>query len=161
MIIIACVKCASALRIAGDFDEVDHLVGKNSEWYPNDYPCWKDCGGSARFITRVDPDALRRLDVRDLTPQEAFLAFHQMGLPEERDCSAAAVVQLFKEQAVKRVLAVQIQGSHRCVIDHIEMESGSKVYFASGPEGAVVVRISKPHSYAKEALREHQVDPRT
>lgn len=157
MIYLVCLTCESALRVIGELDELDYLIGPSCEWYPERYPCWTDaCKGKAGFHQRIDSDALRKLEVRDLNPQEAFLAINQMGMPDERDCSAAAVEALFKAFSVKHVAVKQIRGSHRCVIDHIEMNNGAKVYLAPGPEGAIVYRISKPHSYAQEVLHENE-----
>ena len=140
----------------GDFNEADYLVGPSSEWYPDRYPCWNDeCTGLATFLQNIDVDALRRLSVRDLNPQEAFLALNKMGMPEERDCTAAAVQLVFKESPVKHVNARQLQDSHRSVVDHIELDNGVKVYLAASPDGAIVYRISKPHSYTHANEQAH------
>ena len=160
MIYIVCLTCKSALRIMGDSREIEHLVGRICEWYPSSYPCWTDnCVGRAQFLERIDADVVRRIEVRDLTPQEAFLALNGMGMPDEKDCSAAAVKQVFESSPVKYVDAVQIRDSHRSIVNYIEMENGTRIYLASGPEGAIVYRISRPHSYTQEVL--HEADART
>ena len=43
---------------------------------------------------------------------------------------------------IKRVSAQQIRGSHRSIIDHIELEDGTKVYLASSAFGATIYRIA-------------------
>lgn len=155
MIIIICIKCSSAIRVLGEESELQQLVGEQCDWYPMNYPCWReDCDGVARYCQRAEVEAMQRLDVRDLTPHEAFLALHQMGMPEDRDCSAAAVRELLQGNKIVGVTTRQIRGSHRCTIDVINMEDGTRVYLAAGPEGAIVYRISKPHSYTQEVLHE-------
>ena len=149
MIIIACATCASAIRVVGEIDEVQFLLGKKSDWYPDRYPCWKDCDGLAQYMQAIEATALSVLDLVDLTPHEAFIAFHGMGLPAERECSPSAIQKAFEESPVKKVHARQIKGSHRSCVDLIELEDGTRVFLGSSAHGAVVYRISSPHSYAE------------
>lgn len=143
-----------AIRTVGDPDEMDHLFGEKSEWYPDKYPHPDpDVKELGQYMMVIQPEALRELDVRDLTPHEAFLAMSGLGLPEERDCGPTAVTQAF-EHAVKSVKCRLIKGTHRSVLDSIVFEDGSELFLASAVEGAVVYRISKPRSYTKEALNE-------
>lgn len=148
MIIIACATCSSALRVVGDFDEVQYLLGPQSDWYPDKYPCWKDCGGFAEYMQSIESAALGVLDLQDLTPHEAFVAFHGMGVPNERECSPSAVQEAFRSSPVKKVHARMIKGSHRSCVDLIELENGMKIFLGSSAHGAVVYRIAAPHLYA-------------
>lgn len=158
MMLIVCLECSSALHVAGDFNEIHILLGERSEWYPDRYPCWTDgCGGLARFVERLDSDAFNQLTVHNLTTQEAFLALNGMGFPKERDCGETAVKQAFASSPVRGVGARHIHGTNRCVVDHIELENGTKIFFGAAPEGAIVYRLSRPHSYT----REHEADTRT
>jgi hypothetical protein len=93
MIIIACTDCATAVRVTGEHEELSHLLGEmNSEWYPDKYPCPASlCEGKAEFMEGIEPAAMRALTLYDLTPHEAFGAFHGLGLPGERDCGPTAV----------------------------------------------------------------------
>lgn len=146
MIIIVCTQCGVGVRTHGE--DTDVLVGQSCEWYPNKYPCPVQCGGQAS-CAEVESLSLPALDIHDLTPQEAFAAFEGLGFPEEHDCGKAAVERLFVEQRVKSVKVVQLRHQNRSRLDHIEFENGTKLYLAAATEGAVVYRISNPHSYAE------------
>jgi hypothetical protein len=86
----------------------------------------------------------------DVNPQEAYAAVNGLGLPSERDCTAAAVMQLLTEKRVTRVSATQIRDSHRCIIEYLELEDGSRVYLGSSAYGATVFRVSNPISYVEK-----------
>jgi hypothetical protein len=150
MLIIACQKCGTAVRTVGEFGEVQHLVGPGSDWYPDKYPCHKaGCDGTGVIVTNTEPKVLQSLDIVDLTPQEAFVAFHGMGLPTEHECGVMAVDRAFEASPVAKVHARNIKGTGRCAIDNIELEDGTKIFLGCSTHGAVVYRISKPHSYAE------------
>lgn len=148
MILIACLSCHTALRISGDHDEMTNLYGPGSDWYPDKYPCpIMNCGKFAEIITASGPEAMRGLDVHELTANEAFCAFNGLGMPAERDCSATAVTTLFEKHPVAKLAVRHIKGTHRSVIDWLEFDDGSRLYLGSSAYGATVYRIAKPHSY--------------
>lgn len=148
MIIIACQDCATAVRVTGEHEELNHLLGEmNTEWYPNKYPCpTSGCKGKAEFVEGVEPVALRAMTLYDLTPHEAFGAFHGLGFPEERDCGRTAVEKALLENRVVGVGCALVRGANRSVVYHLKLDNGVTVYFGSSPFGAVVYRIGKTES---------------
>jgi hypothetical protein len=151
VIYIVCALCKVGLRISpGEEGESEGLFGKQSDYYPNSYPCFKCEQPIAQFIPAMSSDSVTQLELFDVTPKEAFAAMNGLGLPGEQDCSAAAVKDLFEMCQVKRVQARPIRNSHRCLIDFIELADGTKVYLGSSAMGATVYRVAKPHSYAEQ-----------
>lgn len=155
MIVIACKDCATAVRVTGEHEELSHLLGEmNSDWYPDKYPCpTAACKGKAEFMESIEPSALRMLNLYDLTPHEAFAAFHGLGLPEERDCGPTAVREVLLKHRIKEVDVQLIRGSNRSVIYQLVLEGGIILYLGSSPFGATVYRLAKPKS-ALERLDE-------
>ena len=152
MILIGCLTCKIAVRIVGDYEQMEFLFGLQSDWYPDKYPCVTEgCSGKGQLFPAITPSALHRLTVTDLSPLEAFAALHGLGLPTERECSASAVQRAFQDSPVKKVEAQHIKGTDRCVVEHIELQDGKKIWFGASGYGAVVYRISAPHSYAEAA----------
>ena len=150
MIIIACKVCGTAVCTSGEHDEVDYTIGTKCDWYPDRYPCPKlDCKGLGEMIEQLDPASVRDMDVHDLTVQEAFAAFHGLGLPEERDCGPTAVLEAFKVP-VKSVDAKLLKGSNRTILYSIEFENGVRMFLASSAYGALIYRLATPHKYANE-----------
>lgn len=145
MIIIVWPGTKLAIRTVGEFDEVEHLLGPKSEWYPDKYPHpdpeVKELGS---FQNAIDARAMPELDLHDVTPQEAFAALSGLGLPNERDCGTTAVERVFESQGVKKVHMRQVNRANRTIIDSIEFDDGTRMFLASSPVGAVVYRISKP-----------------
>jgi hypothetical protein len=148
VIIIACQECASAVRIVGENDELNMLLGEgNAEWYPDNYPCpTATCKGKAELMDGIESAALRLLTIYDLNPQEAFAAFHGLGLPSERDCGPTAVKEALLNNRIKDVDVRLIRGSNRSVVHRLTLENGMILYLGSSPFGATVYRISVPQS---------------
>lgn len=97
----------------------------------------------------TDPVSIRQLAVIDLTPEEAFAAFKGIGLPKEMQCSLETVSNLLKQQPIRKVVGTDIPGTTRCRLECLELWNGTKVYLGAGAEGAVVYRVSFPHSYVE------------
>jgi hypothetical protein len=135
--------------------ELDQLVGKRSDFWPNKYPCPK-CGEMMQgFIEKeVDYRVFHMMKFKDITPQEAFAAFNGLGFPEEQKCSLASVQELLREKPVRRIIGTDVVGQERTIIDALELWDGTKVYFGSAPEGAVIYRITSPVSYTNRQLAE-------
>lgn len=147
MICVFCTACGHGLRISpGDDGELESLFG---EWHPNKYPCF-NCGEAAQVVEAIDSTSVLQFVLHDVTAGEAFAAMNGLGLPQEQECSPAAVEKLFSERTVKRAKTRVIRNSHRCVIDFLEFDDGSRLYLGSSSVGAVVYRISSPHSYAQQ-----------
>jgi hypothetical protein len=128
--------------------EVDQLLGKRSEYWPDKYTCPR-CGGAAKgFLEReVDHRALEAMELRDLTPHEAFAALNGLGFPDEQKCSLETVQALMVEQPLRRIIGSNVTGSERTIVDCLELWDGSKVYFGAAAEGAIIYRITRPVSY--------------
>ena len=143
------------MRTAGEPDEVDHLIGSRCDWYPDSYPCpHYGCGGRMHFTESLESESLAKLHVVDLNPKEVFAALHGLGLPEERDCGKTAVLELMLGRRVVSVEATQIRGENRTVLHSIEFEDGRRLYLAAGTDGPTAYRLSTPHRYVEEALRD-------
>ncbi len=153
MIVILCPRCLFAMRIIGKPEEVDMLVGSRSDYWPDKYTCPR-CDGSARGVLEIEIDskAMSKLDLVDLTPEEAFAALNGLGIPTEHKCFLE-VVQALLKYPIKNVKGEDVPGTTRSVIHSIELVDGTKIYLGSSPLGAVVYRITPPFSY-KEMTRE-------
>jgi len=149
---ILCPQCCLVIRISGDANEFDSLLGAHSQWYPDKYPC-PNCGTKCTLQEHIEANALRILDVHDLTIAEAFAAFNGLGFPEERECGPTAVRELFK-QPIEKIDLQQIRGTNRSVIHSIVFKDGTKMFLAASPMGAIIYRISKKRSIVEEVLHE-------
>ncbi len=140
MIYVLCRSCKSCLRVSpGQPGELEAMMsGLQAK-------CW-DCEQPLIIHNEVPVEDIHVIDVN---PQEAYAAVNGLGLPTEKDCTAAAVTQLLTERRVTRVSATQIRDSHRCIIEYLELEDGSKVYLGSSAYGATVFRVSNPISYVE------------
>lgn len=145
MYFVLCSKCEQGLRVAS--------IAPEDELSNVDDPRCHSCGAPAVFSDRVEPDQLHKLVLHDVTPAEAYAALNGLGLPHEQECGPLALQKLFVEQRVKRVAARHIRNTHRSIIDFIEFENGTRMYFAASTLGATVYRISPKHSYAAEVDR--------
>jgi len=150
MILVLCTDCSLAVRIMGDPEEIDSLVGESSELWPDKFPC-PECERQVRAFLEADVDPQIGLVTRivDLSPQEAFAAFNGLGLPDELNCTIQALTDLLKEQPIKKIAGRNILGSTRCTVTHLELEDGSKVYLGAGAGGACVYRIVRPQSHVE------------
>lgn len=147
MVFFSCTSssCPFVMSVqATDDAEAAALIGPESDWYPDQYPC-PICGERCVCSTKLLDE--RRMQL-SLTPQEAFIAFAGGGLPDEQECSAAAVEKLLSGAQVKGVCARHIQGTNRCTIDYLELEGGVRMYLGSSVHGACVYRVQGPQSYA-------------
>lgn len=153
MILVFCSDCHHMVRIMGVPEEVDTLVGSSSPFWPDKFPCvYCSKHGPGFKEHEVDESLIYLSSVMDLTPQEAFLAFNGMGLPRERSCSGEVVQELFTTP-VRRAVGKDSK-TGRFVLEHLEFWDGTKMYFGAAPDGAIVYRIARPHSYTREALNE-------
>lgn len=151
MIVVACSGCALALRVIGDPAEIHPLVGEQSEFWPNRYPCPR-CGALAQgnVESALSASDLAHFKLVDLGPAELFAALNGLGLPNEKACSLAEIAALFKETPVRRVAGADIPGAERCVIHYFELWDGTRIYLGAAPEGAVVYRNVPPQSYLEK-----------
>jgi len=148
MILLICMGCHKGLRVSpGDSDsnqtESEAMFGEHTEYYPDKYPCvW--CEDKMHFVPAASLSTLSTVPLYDVTPREAFAAIQGLGLPGEKDCSAAAVRILLEDAVIGRVSTKQIRGSHRCILDFIELGDGTRIYVGSSAYGATVYKVSKP-----------------
>lgn len=149
MIFVACtsVDCDFVARVHGpDVEEVDHLIGPGSQWYPDKYPC-PLCGERCAISTRCLEE---KPNTVDLTPQEAFIAFSGAGLPGEAECSSTRVEKLLTEHPIMRVHTRHIRGTNRCTLDRLELDDGSILHLGSSVHGACVYRVQVPSNYTED-----------
>jgi len=160
MILVICSNlntCESVFRVMGDWQEVQTLVGPMSEFWPQGFTCPK-CQGPAQGVMENDVDMglLAGFQIRDIEAQEMYRAQYGMGLPEEMDCRRDVVEQILRENPIRKVSGHDISGANRFVIEHIELWDGTKMYFGSSSQGAIIARIVRPHSHVEQVLKEQQ-----
>lgn len=148
MILIVCATCCCALRVTGDLEEVAFLVGERSDLWPDKFECFR-CGGKAEGVPELSFESSVPLDLVEVSPHDALLAAQGFGLPAERTCDKLTINELLQQHTVKRVAGKDIIGSNRVVVDFLELVDGSRVYFGSSNEGAVIYRVTRPHSYVE------------
>lgn len=141
MILIICLHCRSALRVLDDAEEVHRLVGEQSEFWPDKYPC-ATCEHNAKGMLEMYavPKALEHFDVTTVTAAEAFAALHGLGLPKERDCKLLAVAEYLRGNSVSDVRGVTVNG--RAVVESITLSNGLCLHFGASSHGAVVYRVT-------------------
>lgn len=150
MILILCLPCAFAMRVNGDPEEILPLVGPRSEYWPNKFTCPRcEKPAEGQLEAHVGGPALSRMEVVDLTAQEAIAAMHGLGLPVERACTIEEVQELLSEKKFKVARGTNIRGTTRCILDHLVLEDGTRIYLGASAEGATVYRITRPHSYVE------------
>ena len=157
MFIVPCTGCYTAVRVMGEPTKVSHLVGENSEYWPNGYTC-VCCGSKCEGMHERDVEdaVLHRMKVRDLSAEEMIAAQEGLGTPDEMLCTGASVRELL-QKPIKKVHGFDLPGTTRFCVDALELEDGTKIHFGSSPSGAVVYRISRPISYTERALGEEDV----
>jgi len=146
VIYIACTSTSCSFTAgvqAGEEAELDNLVGVNSDWYPDKYPC-PVCGEACAVSTALPAESK---EVAHLTVQEAFAAFSGAGLPNEQECSAARVKALLLEKRIEDVRVRHIRGTGRCTVERIVLEGGVTLHLAASAHGACVHRISTKSSF--------------
>ena len=160
MILIVCLPCTLVIRVLPSVEEqqggeLESLVGRLSGFWPDKYPCPR-CDKMMRGILEsdADPNVLKLMTLKDLTPHETFAALNGLGFPDEQDCTMESLLGLMRAQPVRRLHGANVQGSTRCVIEVIELWDGSKIYLGGCPEGAVAYRATRPVSAVKRLERE-------
>ncbi len=150
--LVPCMECCTVVRVIGDAATIAFLVGQNSEFFPDKYPCIS-CNKPCVAISESDaePAALARMKQRDLEPEEYFAALNGLGTPDEMVCDAATVRELLSKP-VKKVVGRTLPNTQRFLVESIEVEGGTKLYFGAGAAGAVIYRIVRPISYTERAL---------
>lgn len=153
MIIFYCSECFLSVRVIGEQKEVDTLVGPGHESWPNKFVC-PQCsveGMYGMYEVEAPPEDIA--SAKQLTAQEFFSTLNGLGFPEERSCSESVVRSLFKKKIVS-INGSNVKGSTRFVLRHIDFEDGSRMFFESSTNGAVVHRIRAPLSYTKQVTDE-------
>lgn len=158
MITIACLKCRHAMRVVGEDDETQTLVGRKSDLWPNKFKCFQ-CGAMAEGMLTVEISAAAwtRLIVHEVTPQEAFAAVNGMGIPEEHTCCAEVIEPMFEAVGVK-VRGHQLPRTNRYVIEQLVFPDGRTVHLGAAMQGALAFRVTKKHSYVRAVEETRHVD---
>lgn len=149
MILILCPKCRCALRVTGDVAEMHALVGPGSEFWPDKFACFK-CEGPAQGFLESEIELKAAVEIKDVSPGEAYAAIHGLGVMQERDISTEIVRELLSTHPVRRVVCKDIIGAARVMVETIELWDGTRLHFGASNEGAVIYRVTQPHSYVKE-----------
>lgn len=152
MLLVPCMNCFTSVRVMGDPAEVNSLVGQASDFWPNKYTC-VTCNAPCEAIVEsdADPNALRKMKVRELSAQELFAALNGLGTPDEMICDASTVREVFT-RPIKKVHGNTVANTSRFLIEAIEFEDGTKIHLGASSHGALVYRITRPVSYTKSVL---------
>ena len=156
MIVVACAgkeECQRCYRAVGDSNEVDILVGRRSDFWPDRYVC-PGCGGKAQAFYEGTVPVENYFVTSQMTPSELFRALMGVGLPEELRCSLEDMNRLFREQPVKRLAGSPIEGSERFSLEFIELWDGTRVHIAPSGFGVSIYRVVRPTRAADRVLRE-------
>lgn len=155
-LVVVCPGCGAVFRVlqTEQGTDVDHLVGRNSTYWPDGYTCPR-CGSAAQGCDELDlPRGAQTTDVLDLTAGELLAALHGLGLPDEQQCDFDRVATLLTTTRLKRIEGSTVAGTNRCMLDHLQLEDGTKIYLGASSHGAVVYRVVKPTSYVQRVLAE-------
>lgn len=152
MILILCPKCRCALRVTGEVDEMHALVGPGSTFWPDKFVCFK-CEGPAQGFLETEIELKAGVEIKEVSPQEAYAAIHGLGIMAEREVDTVVVRELLTTHPVRRIACKDVAGAMRVVVDHIELWDGTRLHFGSSNEGAVIYRITRPHSYIEVSQR--------
>lgn len=156
MIILPCLSCNFGLRVLGEPREVDVLVGQQSEFWPDKYACPK-CGASVTGISEAEAEqrVLMLMQLVTVTPQEALIALHGAGLPDERIASIEVLKELLEPLGI-RFSGRQVQGAPRVLLDSLTLPDGTTLHFGSSALGAAVFRITPKTSFTQRVLHEQR-----
>lgn len=131
---ILCMLCRFQILVVDDPTKVDQFFGPHSN--PDDrYKCPR-CEGALVFGAEGEGDV--QLDAHD-----AHISLSGFGLPEERECTAEVVRNLFKSK-VLTVDAINIPNTARCVIKSFTFEDGSVLHISSGGYGPTAHKLRRP-----------------
>lgn len=158
--IIVCLACRSGIRVVPEnLEEMELLVGTKSEYWPNNYPCYK-CGKMASGVhePELSANAARALEIVTLSVPEAYAALNGLGIPAEQTCCQEVLAPLFEERGIK-LHGRQPSGQLRFLIDRLEFPDGTNVYFAPSSQGAAIYRVVKPRGYTQQLLDGTDANP--
>lgn len=149
MIVVLCTRCMHGLQVIGDEDQINLLVGEQSDFWPNNYPC-PFCEGKAdgAYERDVHPPDLQRFTLTTVDGGEAFAALMGAGLPEQKPASKQAVLESL-QTGVKAVHGSYAPARAAFLLDRIELTDGSMIHFAGGPTGAVIYKIVPAQPYKR------------
>lgn len=157
MILIVCNdgNCGTVTRVMGEQDQLLSLLGPGSEYWPDKFKCPR-CEGlsTAEFEANLDPAGVNARNFIELEVQEMFLVQMGMGTPEQRDCRPHIIAEMFKSKKVHKIHARVVPGTWRTILEIIEFDDGSKMYFGASTHGASVYRITAPLKHTEQALQE-------
>lgn len=151
MMVFTCSSCMLVVRIMGDAQQVSFLVGEGSAFWPDKYVCPR-CAHRvlATPLDKTPPELLAASDVLHLEAEEMYAALNGLGLPEERVATKTAVENALFNHRVVKVGGETSPGTNRCKIDWLELDDGTRLFFAAGGRGAVVYRVRKRVSYTEK-----------
>lgn len=143
MVILSCLHCDFSVIVIDDPESVSLYFDPSFNPERDEMYSCPRCRGSIKFGVHDETVCKSRKD-RKCTAHEAHLALSQMGFPEEQECPATRVKELFKEQPVLSLDIVDIPNTNRSQLRCINFADGSRLHLAAGGSGVTVYRISRP-----------------
>jgi hypothetical protein len=150
VIAIVCIACKKGIAITpGEDGEVEALFFSEGR-VARELAC-PSCQATA--LTHEDVSHLTADSYRELTAMEAHAAFSGLGFPGEADCGSSALEAALINKTIVGAVVRPIRGSHRCVLQQLQLSDGTSIFLSSSVQGAIVYRIARPESYVTEVLR--------
>lgn len=135
--LLRCESCGVAVRVVGDFLQMEKLILKHPLWKTG-WPCITfGCSGQLRETETAEL-------VTELTPEQLFRALCGGGTPEEIKAYPALVRALLRDAKVVEIDADELVGDGRAVIRRLFLDSGFVLHLSGMPTGAFVYKITHP-----------------
>ena len=155
MMLVVCSSliCMTVTRIWGSTAaDVEHLIGKKSTFWPNQYKCPECNDHAALFVEgELNPANFKKFNERELEAEDYFRFLMGVGLPEEHNCNLEALQEVFHKKHISKIVGHPISGTSRYCLEALELEDGTKIYFGASSHGATIYRITKKPSYTEKA----------
>ena len=139
--IIWCQNCGSILRSTGGPSDA-YLVGVDSDFWPDKYRCpLCEYPAKACLDSAAPQELLASPEAINLSTDELYAALMGCGIPSETRASTDNVKAVMEGKKIKTVVAIDLPGYPRCVVNKIILEDGAVIYLSSGCFGATVYRM--------------------
>ena len=145
-----CSACGTVVRVLGDSQQVELLVGSRSQFWPDRYVCPK-CDGAAVGCEQPTAEMLSGVPgetLFELSAEEALALHMGLGVPSERRVSVELLDETLREHVVQWGLGIDVS-SGRVYINWLETKAGTRVFLGAGPCGAVAYRVKPKQRYAE------------
>lgn len=138
-----CNTCFQAYDLTMFSEDLD-LVQQIADESFHTAPCPRLCGGRINLVGNPIINEMQRPGLKaplSITSRELYQAVMKAGLPDEVPKDPEVVSALLMSNTIASVDVEMNDG--RCYINHIELKSGTKIHFAAGLHGAVVLKMTK------------------